>query len=123
MEGFKTVSQQGARDNREGKEGPVSGRNGLFHRYAHDFLVFLEVDLRRSPNTLKAYKRVLLDFSAFLSSIGVTDLEKVTKSTIRAFLRHKGAVLHPLRHIGPVSRLSSISSSLKAFWAKTPLGG
>ena len=56
-----------------------------------EFTDYLTVIRGRSENTSKAYGRYLNEFIEFIIERGVTDLENVVRSDIRAFLFKKRA--------------------------------
>ena len=52
-----------------------------------NFLEYIEVEKRYSQNTIKSYRKDLMDFANFvLESEGIEDLRKVDKKIVRNFI-------------------------------------
>ena len=54
----------------------------------NDFISYLRIVENKSLNTMKAYKRDLIEFSDFMNEKGIGDVQSVSKTDILAFLEY-----------------------------------
>lgn len=54
----------------------------------NDFISYLKIVENKSLNTMKAYKRDLIEFSDFMQGKGIGDVQSVSKTDILAFLEY-----------------------------------
>ena len=77
----------------------------------NDFISYLKIVENKSLNTMKAYKRDLVEFSDFMQEKGIGDIQSVSKADILAFLEHLNQ-----KGDGAATRSRKLSA-LKSFFA------
>ncbi len=74
------------------------------------FITYLEKIKRASQNTIVSYRRDLLQLASYLESQGVTQVSKVTKTSLNSY------ILHMEREGKATTTMSRVLASIKAFF-------
>lgn len=77
----------------------------------NDFISYLKIVENKSLNTMKAYKRDLIEFSDFMQEKGIGDVQSVSKTDVLAFLEYLNQ-----KGDGTATRSRKLST-LKSFFA------
>ena len=77
----------------------------------NDFISYLKIVENKSLNTMKAYKRDLIEFSDFMQGKGIGDVQSISKTDILAFLEYLNQ-----KGDGAATRSRKLSA-LKSFFA------
>lgn len=83
-----------------------------------DFLIYLEMELNRSPATITAYRKATTYFFNYLKQLDITDPSEVTSETIKDYIRY----LVTERNYKPRSRAQALAA-LKSFFSYLELEG
>lgn len=88
-------------------------------RHILDYLLHVSVERGLAPNTLQAYERDLLRYGSFLASIGITEVEQITRHHISEFSQglSDGADGGSALGLRSVARTVVSVRGLHKFWA------
>ena len=88
-------------------------------RHIQDYLLHVSVERGLAPNTLQAYERDLRRYGSFLASIGITEVEQITRHHISEFSQGlaEGADGGSALGVRSVARTVVSVRGLHKFWA------